>query len=491
MWLIPNLTRSAFAQESGCSMKAFEPDLSTLESLSEPLPMLSGKPLLPASFLRSWKREPFMKRLCGAAIFDTSTRESFEAWWMASLPDSPARTSALPADVRGSTENAQACSSTSSTLPTLAVRGSSLWRTSAPSLLPPPPLWTKPKGLSKSARPPESWENWPTAGGIRNGSLFQRPTWVPAMAETGGSALPGGQNWPTPMVGAGENSHGQISGDYRRSMDSILKSPTWATPDCNTSTYSNGKMGPNIREQASQWLTPNVPNVPNGGRSVSEALVQSKGMTEDGEKRTINLESQTRHWPSPRATDGTKGGPNQAGSKGDLMLPSAAAQWPTPKTITGGANSKRAERGAGGAGGAGGADLQEIVQQWDSSLPVLARPTPASRDYRTPNKASYQERSGTTKGEQLANFVAHSPSSPQAQPIQDGQQSCESVPTLRRRLNPAFGCWLMGWPVFWTNPGITNSVRSEMVSYQLRQQSQLSCLFGEPLDLNRSSKAAA
>ena len=27
--------------------------------------------------------------------------------------------------------------------------------------------------------------------------------------------------------------------------------------------------------------------------------------------------------PTPRATDGTKGGPGQRGSKGDLMLPSA------------------------------------------------------------------------------------------------------------------------------------------------------------------------
>jgi hypothetical protein len=30
--------------------------------------------------------------------------------------------------------------------------------------------------------------------------------------------------------------------------------------------------------------------------------------------------------PTPRASDGTKGGPNQRGSKGDLMLPSAVAQ---------------------------------------------------------------------------------------------------------------------------------------------------------------------
>lgn len=35
--------------------------------------------------------------------------------------------------------------------------------------------------------------------------------------------------------------------------------------------------------------------------------------------------------PTPRATDGTKGGPNQRGSKGDLMLPSAVSRLlPTP-----------------------------------------------------------------------------------------------------------------------------------------------------------------
>ena len=36
--------------------------------------------------------------------------------------------------------------------------------------------------------------------------------------------------------------------------------------------------------------------------------------------------------PTPRATDGTKGGPNQRGSSGDLMLPSAVTLLPTPTT---------------------------------------------------------------------------------------------------------------------------------------------------------------
>ena len=37
--------------------------------------------------------------------------------------------------------------------------------------------------------------------------------------------------------------------------------------------------------------------------------------------------------PTPRSTDGTKGGPNQRGSSGDLMLPSAVQLLPTPTVI--------------------------------------------------------------------------------------------------------------------------------------------------------------
>jgi len=37
--------------------------------------------------------------------------------------------------------------------------------------------------------------------------------------------------------------------------------------------------------------------------------------------------------PTPRATDGTKGGPNQRGSSGDLMLPSAVQLLPTPTAM--------------------------------------------------------------------------------------------------------------------------------------------------------------
>ena len=47
----------------------------------------------------------------------------------------------------------------------------------------------------------------------------------------------------------------------------------------------------------------------------------------------MDLRTTVQLLPTPRATDGSKGGPNQRGSKGDLMLPSAVHRLlPTPTT---------------------------------------------------------------------------------------------------------------------------------------------------------------
>lgn len=49
--------------------------------------------------------------------------------------------------------------------------------------------------------------------------------------------------------------------------------------------------------------------------------------------RALADETTAALFPAPRATDGTKGGPNQRGSSGDLMLPSAVQLLPTPRTV--------------------------------------------------------------------------------------------------------------------------------------------------------------
>jgi hypothetical protein len=108
-------------------------------------------------------------------------------------------------------------------------------------------------------------------------------------------------------------------------------------------------------------------------------------------------------WPTPKATDGSKGGPNQRGSKGDLTLPSAVNLWPTP-SVCGNSNRK-------GASPTSGDGLATAVQRW---------PTPCSRDYRNDN-------------------LKHGNHSPGLARVAGGL------------LNPQWVEWLMGFPTGWLN----------------------------------------
>ena len=82
--------------------------------------------------------------------------------------------------------------------------------------------------------------------------------------------------------------------------------------------------------------------------------------------------------------------------------------------------------------------------------------------------------------DQLANFVAHSDSLRQAQAAPNGPPSSIDTPTSPQRLNPAFAAWLMGWPWWWTNPGLTSCAKSEMELYRSALRSRLSSLCDEP-----------
>ena len=75
-------------------------------------------------------------------------------------------------------------------------------------------------------------------------------------------------------------------------------------------------------------------------------------------------------------------------------------------------------------------------------------PTPAARDYRSEKGGEKTlAHFNRSAGPSLPAFVEHSPQAPQ---IPDGPQSSESAPTSRRRLNPRFVEWLMGFPIGWT-----------------------------------------
>lgn len=237
---------------------------------------------------------------------------------------------------------------------------------------------------------------------------------------------------------------------------------------------------------ASVWPTANVMDSKDSARHTTKTGVMHPGTT---------LTDAIRQWPSPPATWGEAGNKSRSGARQDEMLIGAMArevskQWATPRAED--------SESAGMRHGRGVADtLTAQVRNANWATPtasdhtgalktttgrnlrtdVALFPTPAARDYRTPNASSFQARSGTTKGEQLPNFVAHC-----FRPVLlingNGPTSSSTTRTLRQRLNPAFVCWLMGWPTWWTNPELTSSelLATEWSLWLARSRSMLALL---------------
>lgn len=231
---------------------------------------------------------------------------------IASLPAFPAPTSPSPEPAPASPKESAADSSSGfARSQTIAVRESCAWKMLQASLLPQLPLWTKPSGSSSSEPPPASWGNWPIAGGLRNGCIFERPPWEPRISASAGFYSPGANPW----------AH-------------------WDTPDTNPEAANLGSnrvsqpagLGNQAKARTDLWLTPNCPN---GGRCVPPEIVASKGSTEDG-KRTVGLESQSRFWTTPQAHDVSERGSGQqpTAHAGNACLARDARQWPTPDCNT-------------------------------------------------------------------------------------------------------------------------------------------------------------
>lgn len=128
--------------------------------------------------------------------------------------------------------------------------------------------------------------------------------------------------------------------------------------------------------------------------------------------------------PTPRASDGAKGGPNQRGSSGDLMLPSAVALLPTPVTTDAkGARNSTANRQPGSTAAIGDT-LGDIV---------------------------YADRFGDY-GAAVARWATLTRPSPDpTEPTGKGGA---------HRLAPAFVEWMMGLPAGWvTDPAIWDGMK--------------------------------
>lgn len=122
-----------------------------------------------------------------------------------------------------------------------------------------------------------------------------------------------------------------------RALDSVLGTLAALGYDAQWTTLRAADVGaPHGRLRV--FITAHPAQVPDGagGRGRAPVAFARETGGQDAPAHGADARSDApgtppRLMPTPRATDGTKGGPNQRGSSGDLMLPSAVAQLlPTP-----------------------------------------------------------------------------------------------------------------------------------------------------------------
>jgi DNA (cytosine-5)-methyltransferase 1 len=109
------------------------------------------------------------------------------------------------------------------------------------------------------------------------------------------------------------------------------------TPETAERRLTRGK-GVNLDDWAALLPTPRA--------SANENRQTKRTPSQQAGSHGLNLAAEVcTLFPTPRATDGTKGGPNQRGSAGDLTLPSAVQLLPTP-TVQHSARNATANRAA-------------------------------------------------------------------------------------------------------------------------------------------------
>ena len=250
--------------------------------------------------------------------------------------------------------------------------------------------------------------------------------------------------------------------------------------------YERATLGRRIGESGcSSWPTPQTTETD------SEHFRPSRAETG---RTTEYLGRMVQQWPTPRGTDGEKGGPNQRGSSGDLMFPSAASQWKTPHGM-GNVDA------SGKAGGAGGGEFAKQANQWrtpsaghpdkggpqnpekrlvgghtmDLQDQVTTWPTPSARDHKSGDASQETLEKNARPLNEMAQVFSRPNPVTQKPGVNCwcGNLGCD-LPSHKRRLNPYFVEILMGLPLNWTSKTVrTDCGVSGTPSYHSRVRSRL------------------
>lgn len=178
---------------------------------------------------------------------------------------------------------------------------------------------------------PMSSPTLPASGSMRNGRLYGRRR---SALPTTGDASSSSPGLPTPRA---RDSRGRGFEDALPNVVALLPTPTTSEA---TGPGHAARGGMNLRHTVSLLPTPAAADSRESANFRPDGTPYSSGYG-------MTLTDASRHLlPTPRASDGEKGGPNQRGSKGDWALPSAVVHLlPTPVASDGERNSPTYSRG--------------------------------------------------------------------------------------------------------------------------------------------------
>jgi hypothetical protein len=198
------------------------------------------------------------------------------------------------------------------------------------------------------------------------------------------------------------------------------------------------------------WMTPDVPN---GGRALPKGTSQT-GKRPDGSKAQVGLNNQVSMWTTPQAHDVTQRGSGQqpTAKAGNACLARDATTWPTPSAMQ---DTK------------GDADLGAISRR--ESLGKQIGLAHRSRQFSRPDQPT------APHGLMLSQLR------PIWRPLRASVIASHGRGTWRRlwkgrnkrRLNPLFVEWLMGWP---SGHALCASSVTEWCSWQRLMRGALSQL---------------
>jgi hypothetical protein len=213
-------------------------------------------------------------------------------------------------------------------------------------------------------------------------------------------------NWPTP-----------VANDDNKSLEAHLAMKKRIGE--RDGTHANRTAVTSLSVMARHWATPCVPN---GGRINREEVVAAGGRMPEGKKQ-ITLEAQSRYWPTPNATD-HKGSSTRAEGK---ERPECDDDLPTRLERLGESYPFSPQDPSNANGG----------QESSGSPPNSCLQWP------TPNAAGgtgYMSGSNRDTWRPTLEGMAqgHLPELHRGRPKRD---------QAKKRLNPFFVEWLMGWPI--------------------------------------------